>query len=87
MVLIPFERAGQSSSIDDTELIAIQKKAGTSVMILIKLGKVFETDTVDRADINSEIVQFFTDKGANVESRVVRTYTILLFFAIKVRSC
>ncbi len=55
VVFIPFEPAQLiSSSIDDTELLAMLRKAGDAVPIFIKLGKQF--NECDRSTIDLKII-------------------------------
>jgi hypothetical protein len=85
VVLIPFDRADQrNASIDDTDLLAAQEKSGAAVRLFIKLGKMFENDEDERSSITQDIEHVLKRKNVAVESRILRIYTILLFFTIKV---
>lgn len=85
MVFIPFERAqyGDSTGIDDTELLTVLRRAGDAVPIFIQLGKLFESS--DRTAIDGQIQKLFCEKKIVVNQRVTRTYTILITFALKVQ--
>lgn len=83
MVLIPFHQASQSDEIDDTHLLSAQQNAGAAVRLFIKLGKIFQQSEEERQVLAKEVGEIFKSKGVT-ESRILRTYTILLFFSIKV---
>ena len=51
VVLIPFDRASSTESVDDSDLIFAQKQAGPAVRLFIKLGRLYEEDSSDRAVI------------------------------------
>ena len=87
VVLVPFhdaEPAGSGAEVDDADLIAVQERAGIAVCLFIKLGKVFYSCKAFRNSIDTEVGQIFQRNGVVVENRIRRTYTILLFFTLKV---
>ena len=53
--------------------------------LFIKLGKVYDEDTLDQGEIDSEVKEIFERNNMTVDNRIIRTYTILLFFTVKVR--
>ena len=85
VVLIPFDRASTTEIVDDSDLIIAQKQAGPAVRLFIKLGRVYEEQSLDRAIIDREVKEIFANNNMKVDSRIVRLYTILVFFTVKVR--
>ena len=87
VVFVPFEKAGTSSAtIDDTDLIKKLGVAGDSVPLFIKLGKSFDESHNMRAEIDKKVESLFNENELTVSLRVRRTYTILLVFALMVRT-
>lgn len=85
-VPIPFDHASSTESVDDSDLIFAQKQAGPAVRLFIKLGRLYEEGSSDRAVIDREVREFFaSNNNMKVDSRIVRIYTLLLFFTVKVR--
>ena len=84
-VLIPFDRASSTESVDDSDLIFAQKQAGPAVRLFIKLGRLYEEGSSDRAVLDREVREVFTSNNMKVDSRIVRIYTLLFFFTVKVR--
>ena len=60
-MLVPFQPASNSAAcnVDDTDLLAAQEKAGSSVYKFIKLGKVFEEGKREEITEDSEVKKYW----------------------------
>ena len=85
-MLIPYSKASDDDLGDDSQLLQLQHNAGAAVGIFIRLGLVFENSKEDRDHLEDQVGGFFSESNINVDSRVKRTYAILLFFTLKVLS-
>ena len=83
VVLIPFRQADTSIESDDTELLAAQQTAGSAVSIFISLGKLID-DSAEVGKIAKKVDAVFKEQHVKVDSRLLRTYTTLMFFTTKV---
>ena len=72
-------------TIDDSDLIAAQRRSGSAICLFIKLGKAFNECSAFRSELDAELNEIFLRCDVPVDSRIRRIYTILLFFTLKVR--
>ena len=82
---MPFKHAEQTSTADDTSLLSQQRRAGAAVRLFISLGKRFEDSINERAALAVKLEGILKSKDITVDSRVLRSYTVLMFFTIKVQ--
>ena len=68
--------------IDDTQLLQCLGEAGDAVPIFIALGNDFSE--IDQAVVSNTISELCSEEQIELNVRVLRTYTILIHFVLKV---
>ena len=92
-MLIPFDKPDPSQpSSDDSELLLVQKSSGDALPFVVVLGQMFLSaeGKAFRTEIEEWVEKKLKEQAAatgvsnRINSRLFKTYALLLFFSIKV---